>query len=831
MSRPLQVVALISGGKDSLFSLLHCLQNGHRVVALANLHPPARAPRPDRDASSSASMQEKGEEEDEEEDDMNSFMYQTIGHQIIPLYADALDLPLYRRKISGSAIQIGRYYDTSDRSLQYDDETEDLFRLLQDVLNHHPGVNAVSSGAILSTYQRTRVESVAIRLGLIPLSYLWQYPALPPPQERADSLTGLLDDMAAAGCDAKVIKIASGGMKETLLWSGITDSRTRGRLVAGMAPFYLGHELWLRGAVLGEGGEYETLAVDGPRPLWKQRLVFNDREIKTVTEEGGVHRVRLGGVAMMEKDWEIGRGNHEALVRTPKMFDVRFEAVRAHVISSRDGPSSMTKDPAIGYPGQPYPFQPPDAAMNICSAHIHLSNVVADDVEVDAAGQMSHIVRQVKAFLSSIDPPVSTSDAVSALLLLSSMSDFAAVNHVYASLFPLGEPNPPARITVAVDLSSTVKVSLSLVIARRPRSQLRGLHIQSRSYWAPANIGPYSQAICEPLAVDGEDVNATDASQLEFVHIAGQIPLVPQSMDISQATFQEQAVLSLQHLWRIGQERGADLWPWGIALLSSTDQNSIRAEVAHKAWVHAHSAAISVSNTAVTAEAEEKQDIWFAQHDRFSRRNHAANSTTCGKHLHALPNYAVVNSLASVDCCCPPFLAAEVRSLPRNASIEWWSLGVANIASSCSRVSVKSKSWPWGSVGSLALPAGQGEGSEAMNSVSFVYIFLFAGATPESLPSLSWIMEELEPTGDTRSRRLTCAHASLFWSAHSGLRVAEAYSSFDLSSCPATIPCRRLWASASTSDCSDHILQPIDAALLLRVEYSSDRPDSQQPVQ
>ena len=37
---PLNVVCLISGGKDSLFSILHCKKNGHNVVALANLHPP-----------------------------------------------------------------------------------------------------------------------------------------------------------------------------------------------------------------------------------------------------------------------------------------------------------------------------------------------------------------------------------------------------------------------------------------------------------------------------------------------------------------------------------------------------------------------------------------------------------------------------------------------------------------------------------------------------------------------------------------------------------------------------------------------------------------------
>ena len=292
MSTSLQVVALISGGKDSLFSLSHCLQNGHRIVALANLHPPARPTRPNHDASGSASIPEEDEEQD-----MNSFMYQTVGHQVIPWYADALGLPLYRREIQGSAVQTGRYYDTSELRLR--DMTMKLktsFNCYKRYSRNHPEVNAVSSGAILSTYQRTRVESIAIRLGLTPLAYLWQYPALPPPSARVDSLTGLLDDMAAAGCDARIIKIATGGMKETMLWSNVTDPRTRSRLVAGMTPFFTGHEFWLRGAVLGEGGEYETLAVDGPRSLWQKKLLFDHDQVTTVTSEGGVYHTQAQGL-------------------------------------------------------------------------------------------------------------------------------------------------------------------------------------------------------------------------------------------------------------------------------------------------------------------------------------------------------------------------------------------------------------------------------------------------------------------------------------------------------------------------------------------------------
>lgn len=37
----MQVVALISGGKDSFFNAMHCVAAGHELAALANLHPAA----------------------------------------------------------------------------------------------------------------------------------------------------------------------------------------------------------------------------------------------------------------------------------------------------------------------------------------------------------------------------------------------------------------------------------------------------------------------------------------------------------------------------------------------------------------------------------------------------------------------------------------------------------------------------------------------------------------------------------------------------------------------------------------------------------------------
>ena len=109
---------------------------------------------------------------------------------------------------------------------------------------------------------------------------------------------------------------------------------------------------------------------------------------------------------------------------------------------------------------------------------------------------------------ADVDPSVACSDKYTAHLaaqgltlsncanvniFLSSMDLFARVNAVYASYFG---SSPPARACVAVDLPDNVRVKLDAVafIEQTP-SERQALHVQGLSYWAPANIGPYSQAI------------------------------------------------------------------------------------------------------------------------------------------------------------------------------------------------------------------------------------------------------------------------------------------------------------------------------------------------
>lgn len=59
-------------------------------------------------------------------DELDSYMYQTVGHHAIDLYAEALDLPLYRGFIKGTSVNTERVYTACQ-----EDEVEDLYQLLK----------------------------------------------------------------------------------------------------------------------------------------------------------------------------------------------------------------------------------------------------------------------------------------------------------------------------------------------------------------------------------------------------------------------------------------------------------------------------------------------------------------------------------------------------------------------------------------------------------------------------------------------------------------------------------------------------------------------------
>lgn len=73
------------------------------------------------------------------------------------------------------------------------------------------------------------------------------------------------------------------------------------------------------------------------------------------------------------------------------------------------------------------------------------------------------------------------------------MDDFQIVNTVYKTFFGT---SPPTRACVSVELPPGIRIRLScLSYVEDSQHARQALHVQGLSYWAPANIGPYSQAV------------------------------------------------------------------------------------------------------------------------------------------------------------------------------------------------------------------------------------------------------------------------------------------------------------------------------------------------
>lgn len=119
-------------------------------------------------------------------------------------------------------------------------------------------------------------------------------------------------------------------------------------------------------------------------------------------------------------------------------------------------------------------------------------------------------------------------------LYLSSMSLFPSVNAVYNTFFG---PSPPSRACIACPLQSRCHVKMDIIAYRStPNHPRSALHVRGLSYWAPANIGPYSQAVRAG----------------ERLFIAGQIGLIPATLSLPQpSSFVKEAALSSQHVRRI----------------------------------------------------------------------------------------------------------------------------------------------------------------------------------------------------------------------------------------------------------------------------------------
>ncbi|KAG6854847.1 hypothetical protein C0991_012037 [Blastosporella zonata] len=463
----MKYLALLSGGKDSCFNLLHCAKNGHELVAAASLGPGA------------------GKEE------LDSYLYQTVGQDAIELVARALDVPLFRRVITGNAVEQGSEYgsrDSKGATAVEGDETEDLLALLSEA--HHPDVLGVSVGAILSNYQRVRVEHVCRRLGLTPLCYLWN-------RDQGE----LFNEMISAGMEAILIKVAGIGLTTEHL----------GKTLAEMQPTLVKLNQQYGAHICGEGGEYESLTLDCP--LFKHRIILT--EVETVIHsDNSFATVAFLRVKNAHLEVKVPVQNFE--LEIPEVLDDDFKTLRDAVDQSLQQTRAEIPEPIIL------------EDLKIKAADSRQNPAVALSIEEEVTECFQLLEKRMN------DHGLDMSKCTNITVLLSDIDLFARVNAVYATFFG---SSPPSRACVAVDLPHPIRVRLDCTaFVERSSTDRQALHVQGLSYWAPANIGPYSQAITTG----------------ERIFISGQIGLIPAQLVLpSPRSLATETALANQHVSRV----------------------------------------------------------------------------------------------------------------------------------------------------------------------------------------------------------------------------------------------------------------------------------------
>ncbi|EMA41784.1 diphthine--ammonia ligase [Halobiforma nitratireducens] len=219
-------VSLFSGGKDSSWALYRALEEGLDVQRLVTVHPVG-----------------------------DSYMYHVPATELAALAAESIGIELL--EVEPEDFEADAAIDSS---VQGDDELEPLEAALTELdaeltaegdeadgadgADGTGGIAGVTAGAVESEYQTSRIEGMCDRLGCDLFAPLWQEQ----PRELADA-------MLDAGFEIVIIQVAAHGLDES--WLGRTIDREALAELEALNEEYGVH-------VLGEGGEFETLVVDGP---------------------------------------------------------------------------------------------------------------------------------------------------------------------------------------------------------------------------------------------------------------------------------------------------------------------------------------------------------------------------------------------------------------------------------------------------------------------------------------------------------------------------------------------------------------------------------------
>ena len=211
--RNLKLGALVSSGKDSIYAMYVMEKQNYEIACMITI----KSKNPE------------------------SFMFHTPSVDMVKLQSKAIGIPLIEFETEGKK----------------EEELKDLKNALKFAKEKY-GIEGVITGALFSSYQRSRIEKIADSLGLKTFSPLWHMN-----QELE------MREIIANGFKFIITKISSEGLDKNWLTRIITQKDVD-KLVE------LNKKTGIN--VAFEGGEAETLVLDGP--IFKKRIEIVKSKIK-----------------------------------------------------------------------------------------------------------------------------------------------------------------------------------------------------------------------------------------------------------------------------------------------------------------------------------------------------------------------------------------------------------------------------------------------------------------------------------------------------------------------------------------------------------------------
>jgi len=204
----MRVAVLVTGGKDSALALYRILNGNYEVVYLVSMIP----------------LRE------------DSWMFHYPNIHLVDLFAEAVEIPLVKAETSGIK----------------EKEVEDLKRLIESL-----DVEGIVSGAIASSYQKTRINGICKQLKLKCITPLWH-----------ENPLNILREILDLKFEVIITGVYAYGFGMEWLGRKIGENTVKAL-----------RELNRRYSIslVGEGGEYETLVLDAP--------FFQNKKIKIVKTE------------------------------------------------------------------------------------------------------------------------------------------------------------------------------------------------------------------------------------------------------------------------------------------------------------------------------------------------------------------------------------------------------------------------------------------------------------------------------------------------------------------------------------------------------------------